>query len=247
MLCTTTPFLEFYGLATCLPVVLKGLGWLLMMQRVLQCVLQCVAACVAVRCSALHCVAVSQYCSVLQFSVQGHNTYYAESPVRPVTWFIHMGHVSLVRDMPHSYGTCLICKGHSYSCGIWLIQHDAFTRDTTHRYGTWPTETGHDSFEWDTTHTYRIWLIYTWHDSFICYIILTHTCGYSFIRDMTYLYVAWLIRNAWLIFSDTSSLTKKRKWDITHSHGTWLIHMGHDSWHIFEGVLAHIDKSWHTY
>jgi len=30
MLCTTTPFLGFYGLATCLPVVLTGLNWLLM-------------------------------------------------------------------------------------------------------------------------------------------------------------------------------------------------------------------------
>jgi len=30
MLYTTTPFLGFYGLATCLPVALTGLGWLLM-------------------------------------------------------------------------------------------------------------------------------------------------------------------------------------------------------------------------
>jgi len=30
MICTTTPFLEFYGSATYLPVVLTGLGWLLM-------------------------------------------------------------------------------------------------------------------------------------------------------------------------------------------------------------------------
>jgi len=33
MLCTTTPFLGFYGLATCLHVVLTGLGWLLMIEK----------------------------------------------------------------------------------------------------------------------------------------------------------------------------------------------------------------------
>ena len=32
MLCTTNPFFEFYGLATCLPVVLTGPGWLLMIE-----------------------------------------------------------------------------------------------------------------------------------------------------------------------------------------------------------------------
>jgi len=32
MLCTTTHFLEFYGSATCLPVVLTGLGWLSMLE-----------------------------------------------------------------------------------------------------------------------------------------------------------------------------------------------------------------------
>jgi len=30
MLCTTSPFLKFYGLATCLGVVLTGPGWLSM-------------------------------------------------------------------------------------------------------------------------------------------------------------------------------------------------------------------------
>jgi len=123
----------------------------------------------------------------------------------------------------------------SHFIGMWLIHMCAMT----HIYVTRLCEV---TFLWDVNHSYVC------HDSFICVpwlihmSIMTHlcVCHDSFMRDMTYIFChTWMNRGTrmthsygtWLIYMGHDSFI----WDMTHLYGTWLIHI-----YVWQDSLFHV-------
>jgi len=97
---------------------------------------------------------------------------------------------------------------------------------------------GHDSVTCDKTHSYGIWLIRNWHDSLSKYWCAKTTWWMS---HVTYEWVMSHMSESCPIWMRVMShmneschmwhnfLVHRYMWDMIHSHVTWLIHRGHDS------------------
>ena len=128
-------------------------------------------------------------------------------------WLVHMWQDPFIREMSHSYLTCLIHMRHD-SC-----TNEAFDTHITSYVSPHgiPEEHGHLC---NITHSYVTCLIHIWHVAFNWHMHKRgswYTCHVLLILSRHHLRARWPVRRV----SSTC--------DMSHSYGTWLIHMRHDS------------------